>query len=137
VLLCASSKAFVSDIDEKMQPMVYPDTISVYHKLRHRPSSDPAPTSVFLDCIILSHHHRRIAATMEEDIAIYDYRKARKTEMPEFMQKVLEKTFAEQEEETVRARTRIWELIREVEKLEKETWNREDAVEDMGSQPAS
>jgi hypothetical protein len=116
-----------------LQPIVYPDTISVYHKLHDRPTTDPAPTSIFLDCIILSHNHRRVAARMEEDIAIYDYKKQGKTEMPPFMRVLLDRTFQEQEEETLRARRRIWELIKEVEKLEGETWNREDPVEDMGS----
>jgi hypothetical protein len=123
--------------NKKCKPMVYPDTISVYHKLRNRPSGSPAPTSVFLDCMILSHHQRRIAARMEEDIAIYDYRKGGKTEMPGFMQAMFEKTSDLQEQETGRARTRIWELIGEVEKLEKETWDREDAVEDMGTSSKS
>ena len=32
-----------------------------------------------------------------------------------------------------RSRDRIGELVREVEALEKETWDRKDAVEDLGS----
>lgn len=64
---------------------------------------------------------------------IYDYRTAKKTEMLPFMKDVLEDTFRLQEEAKLRARTRIWDLIARVEKLEKETWNREDAVEDLGS----
>lgn len=113
--------------------MVYPDKISVYHKLRSRPEADPAPSSFMLDCIVLSHQHRRIAARLEEDIVLYDYRAARKTGMPGFMLDVLIETWELQEQETVRARTRIWELIGAVEKLEKETWDRPDAVEDLGS----
>lgn len=70
---------------------------------------------------------------MEEDIAIYDYKKPGRTEMPNFMRDLFERTFREQEWETARARRRIWQLVDEVEKLEKETWNREDAIEDMGS----
>ncbi|AEO63182.1 uncharacterized protein THITE_2108089 [Thermothielavioides terrestris NRRL 8126] len=118
-------------------PMVYPDKISVYHKLRARPEGDPAPSSFFLDCIVLSHQHRRIACRLEEDIVVYDYRVGGKTSMPDFMVALFDETWKLQERETVRARTRIWELIRAVEKLEKETWDRPDAVEDMGGSKSS
>lgn len=115
--------------------MVYPDKISVYHKLRSSPSEHPgpAPSAFMLDCIVLSHQHRRIAARLEEDIVVYDYRSARKTSMPGFMVDLFSKTYQMQLEEMIRARTRIWNLIETVEGLEKETWDREDAVEDMGS----
>ena len=113
--------------------MVYPDKISVFHKLRTRPGRDPAPSVFMLDCIVLSHQHRRIAARLEEDIVIYDYKTAGKTAMPDFMQDMFSKTYDLQERELFRARTRIWELIGDVEALERETWNREDAAEDSGS----
>ncbi|KAK4240178.1 hypothetical protein C8A03DRAFT_31747 [Achaetomium macrosporum] len=113
-------------------PMVYPDKISVYHKLRAKPEGDPAPSSFFLDCIVLSHQHRRASCRLEEDIVIYDYKAGGKTSMPSFMVELFEKTWKLQQQETLRARTRIWDLIRSVEKLEKETWDRPDAVEDMG-----
>lgn len=112
--------------------MTYPDRVSVYHKLRYPPSAQPSATSLVLDAIILSHNHRRASARIEEDIVIYDYRVAKKTEMPPFMKDVLEDTYRQQEEEKVRARARVWELIGSVEKLEKETWNRPGAVEDLG-----
>ena len=112
--------------------MVYPDKISVYHRLRSRPTGHPAPSAFFLDCIVLSHQHRRIACRLEEDIVLYDYKKAGKTAMPGFMVDMFEKTWRLQEEETVRARTRIAHLYEAVARLEAETWNRPDAVEDMG-----
>ncbi|KAK4181508.1 thioesterase-like superfamily-domain-containing protein [Triangularia setosa] len=114
-------------------PMVYPDKISVYHKLRCKPEGDPAPSNFMLDCIVLSHQHRRVAARLEEDIVVYDYKVARKASMPGFMLQLFHKTWEMQQAEEMRARTRIWELIKAVEGLEKETWDREDAVEDMGS----
>ena len=116
-----------------MQPMVYPDTISVYHKLRETPATDPPPTSLLVESVVLSHRHRRVSARTYEDIVIYDYRAAKKTEMPKFMHDVLSETWRLQQQETERARTRIWELIGTVEALEKDTWNRDDAVEDLGS----
>ncbi|EFX00054.1 hypothetical protein CMQ_7056 [Grosmannia clavigera kw1407] len=114
-------------------PMTYPDSISVYHKLRVPPATNSTSTSLLLDCMVLSHRQMRIAARTFEDIAIYDYRVARKTEMPEFMHNVLVDVWRQQQDETVRARTRIWELARAVEQLEKKTWDRPDAVEDVGS----
>ncbi|KAK3995595.1 thioesterase-like superfamily-domain-containing protein [Cladorrhinum sp. PSN332] len=115
-------------------PMVYPDKISVYHKLRAQPAAEPvAPSNFMLDCIVLSHQHKRVSAKLEEDIVVYDYKAARKTSMPDFMLELFNETWEMQEAEETRARTRIWELINAVEKLEKETWDREDAVEDMGS----
>ncbi|KAL2167307.1 hypothetical protein VTG60DRAFT_1436 [Thermothelomyces hinnuleus] len=113
-------------------PMVYPDKISVYHKLRKRPESDPAPSSFYLDCVVLSHRHRRISCRLEEDIVIYDYRKGGKTSMPQFMLDIFEETWKLQEEAKAQARLRISRLHEEVEQLERETWNRPDAVEDMG-----
>jgi len=117
--------------------MVYPDKISVYHRLRTRPEGDPAPSAFFLDCIVLSHQHRRISCRLEEDIVIYDYKKAGKTSMPAFMLDKFDKTWKLQEQETLRARTRIAELQDSVERLERETWNRPDAVEDMGGAKGS
>jgi hypothetical protein len=101
--------------------MVYPDKISVYHKLRAKPEGSPAPSSFFLDCIVLSHQHRRVSCRLEEDIVIYDYKAGGKTSMPGFMVELFDQTWKLQEQEARRARTRIWDLIRAVERLEKET----------------
>ncbi|KUI71699.1 hypothetical protein VM1G_06758 [Cytospora mali] len=114
-------------------PMTYPDKVSVYHKLRFSPAAQPSPSSLILDAVVLSHRHRRVAARIEEDIVIYDYRSAKKAEMLPFMKSVLEDTFRLQESEKARARKRIWNLIGSVEKLEKGTWDRADAVEDNGT----
>ncbi len=111
--------------------MTYPDRVSVYHKLRAPPQA--SDTSLILDCVILSHRHRRVAARTEEDIVIYDYSAARKTAVPPFVLDVFRDTWRLQEEETRRARGRIRDLAGEVESLEKETWDREDAVEDLGA----
>ncbi|KAI0533039.1 thioesterase-like superfamily-domain-containing protein [Xylaria digitata] len=112
-------------------PMTAPDTISVYHRLGIHPEA--THTSLILDCVILSHRHRRIAARTSEDIAIYDYREAKKTVLPGFMLDILRDTWRKQEERTNWAREKIWGLLKEVEALEKETWDREDAVEDLGA----
>lgn len=113
--------------------MTYPDKVSVYHKLRDHPDSAPSPTSIRLDAIVLSHRHRRPAAIVAEDVVVYDYKAAKKTEVRPFMKEVLAKTYDLQVQEKLRARNRIWELMNAVTQLEKETWDRADAVEDMGS----
>jgi len=82
--------------------------------------------------MILSHRHRRVSARTVEDIAIYDYRAAKKTEMPPFMHSVLSATWQLQQSEAERARRRIWDLVAQVEALEAGTWNRPDAKEDLG-----
>lgn len=112
--------------------MTYPDTISVYHKLQAPPAAGAAGTSLLLECMVLSHQHKRIAAKTFEDVVIYDYKAAAKTEMPAFMRSVLNGVWQQQQVEAVRARRRIWELMDAVERLEKQTWDRPDAVEDTG-----
>lgn len=120
----------VADVVSRMQPVTYPDRISVYHKLRAAPVSHD--TSLLLDCVILSHRHRRVAARTEEEIVTYDYRAARKTNIPLFALEALQDTWTEQGQEMTRARTRIQVLTEAVRDLEKATWDRADAVEDMG-----
>ena len=69
----------------------------------------------------------------EEDLVTYDYKKGSKTEIPSFARPALEATIAEQAAEQIRARSRIWQLLDAVEKLETSTWKRVDAVEDTGN----
>ncbi len=52
--------------------------------------------------------------------------------MPGFVRDALADTWRRQQLETARARARIWHLVAAVEALEKQTWDRDDAVEDMG-----
>lgn len=113
--------------------MTYPDAISVYHRLRVSPDAYSKSTSLLLDCVVLSHSHKRIAARLYEDVSFYDYRTASKTHMPEFVHKVLTGVWRQQQQEISRTRTRIWELVAAVERLEKQTWDRDDAVEDLGA----
>jgi len=110
--------------------MTSPDTVSAHHRLSIRPEADH--TSLFLDCLIFSHKHRRAAARTTEEVAIYDYREARKTTLPSFALSVLQDTWQRQNEQAASARQRAWDLLDEVESLEKDTWDRADAVEDLG-----
>lgn len=98
--------------------------------------STPAPvttaTNLTLQSLILSHKHRRIAATTDESVVIYNYQTASKTNLPQFAAPLMAKTWKSQHVAAQRARERIAGLEAEVVKLEKETWDREDAVEDFG-----
>lgn len=111
-------------------PMTAPDRISVYHRLSAPPQA--SHTSLLVECVILSHGHRRAAARTFENIAIYDYRVAKKAVLPDFMVDVLQETWRLQLERAEWARNRVWKLLKEVERLEKDTWDREGAIEDFG-----
>lgn len=115
------------------QPMKFPDHISVFHKLRSDPSSSSDPTSFILDVLILSELHQRPAARCEEDIVIYDYRAGKKAPMSGFVREGFEKIWGEQEVEKRKAVARIEEIEGMLRKLERESWDNEGAVEDMGS----
>lgn len=111
--------------------MTWPDHISVYHKLRNSPSSGD-PSSFILDVVILSHKYQRPAARCVEDIVIYDYMAARKTELKPWMRDEFEDTFRLQEEEKGACLEEARILEEKVRKLERESWDREGAVEDLG-----
>ena len=113
--------------------MTYPDHISVFHKLRASPATSKDTTSFILDVLILSELHQRPAARCEEDIVIYDYRAGKKAPMKEIMKDGFEKIWEEQETERRKAEQRIEEVEGLVRDLEKGSWDREDAVEDLGA----
>ncbi len=111
--------------------MTWPDHISVFHKLRALPSH--TSSSFVLDVMILSELHQRPAARCVEDIVVYDYKAGKKVDIRPFMMAAFERTWKDQEEERMRVEKRIAELESAVGSLERETWNREGAVEDFGS----
>ena len=111
--------------------MTWPDRISIYHKLRICPTS--SDDSMILDVTILSERQQRAAARCQEDIVLYDYRVGKKTPLRKFMVSAFQETFRLQEEAKARNTKRVLDLLREVEILEKESWDREDAKEDLGS----
>lgn len=111
-------------------PMMFPDHISVYHKLHAAPGETDA---LLLDVLILSELHQRPAARLYEDCALYDYRVGKKAAMPPWMAKIFEETWRLQEEAKRKNSERVWGLIDRVRLLETESWDREGAVEDMGA----
>lgn len=112
-------------------PMTWPDHISVFHKLRELPKD--SDSNFMLDVVILSELQQRPAARCEEDIVVYDYKAGRKRAIMPFMMKAFEETWKAQEETKRRVAKRIEELEGTVRQLEEETWDRADAVEDLGA----
>lgn len=111
--------------------MKWPDRVTVLHKLRTRPVPDT--DHFILDVLILSELHRRIAARCVEDIVVYDYKAARKAPLKPFMVEKFQETWALQEQAKEMYGKRAMDLIRRVRELEKDSWDRPDAKEDMGS----
>ena len=83
--------------------------------------------------MILSELHQRPAARCIEDIVVYDYKKGRKRELPPFMMDGFHETWERQEEAKRKVGERIRELDGVVKELEMSSWDREGAVEDLGS----
>jgi Thioesterase-like superfamily len=110
--------------------MTWPDRITVYHKLRPLPAD---PAAFDLDVIILSELHQRPAARCAESLVVYDYRLGQKAAMPSFMRDVFEETLRLQDAAKTECGRRVQSLLERVETLERESWNREGAKEDMGS----
>jgi len=63
---------------------------------------------------------------------VYDYKRGQKVPLRGFMVERFLETFALQEEAKARNGRRVRELVGRVERLEKGSWGREGAVEDMG-----
>lgn len=111
--------------------MKWPDHISVYHKLRSPPSS--STESFILDVIILSELHQRPAARCVEDIVVYNYREGKKTPLRPFMVEKFQETYELQERAKKENSGRVQGLIDRVESLERSSWDRPDAKEDIGA----
>ena len=111
--------------------MAWPDRIAVYHKLRAAPTA--STDSLILDVVILSERHQRPAARCVEDIVVYDYRQGVKSPLMGFMIGKLTETFELQEDTKIRNQSGVRHLLQRMQRLEKDVWDRSDAVEDMGN----
>ncbi|KAF4125504.1 hypothetical protein GMORB2_4344 [Geosmithia morbida] len=80
--------------DYKM-PLIFPDQITVLHKLVEPPTS--SSTDIFMEAVIISHAHQRPAARCFEDIVVYDYKRGGKANLPSFMVDELRAAFQLQE----------------------------------------
>ena len=102
----------------------------MYHKLRGAPTK--STDSFVLDVLIISERHQRPAARCEEDIVMYDYRKGAKTPLKEFMLTKFQETWEAQEQAKLQYGRIIHNLLERVERLEKESWDKVNAVENLG-----
>lgn len=109
------------------QPMTYPDHVTVYHRLGTEPQ-EGTDTFIF-HAIILSELHQRPAARCTEENVLYDYQKAKKTPLQPFMLSVLRETWKLQEQAKLHNSGRVKQLLTRVQQLEKNSWDREGAVE--------
>lgn len=120
-----------------IQPMMFPDQISVYHKLSNEPPApnDPNPrhfSNLRLDVLIMSEAKQRPAARCEEDVVLYDYRIAKKLNiLPTWMLVQYRKLWEAQEVAKQANREKVKDIERRVRELEVGTWDREGAVESM------
>ncbi|KIW02903.1 uncharacterized protein PV09_05951 [Verruconis gallopava] len=112
-------------------PLRYPDRITVCHKLMKQPTE--GMDALHLEAVVLSETHQRVAARITEDIVVYDYRTGKKTPLPSFMVETLSQLWSQQERTIEAAMSDIYGLQRLIKKIEKQTWDRHDAVEDLGS----
>ncbi|KAI5816486.1 thioesterase-like superfamily-domain-containing protein [Pyronema omphalodes] len=108
-------------------PMIFPDRVTVYHKL-----SRQGIDHFILDVMILSEKHQRPAARCIEDIVVYDYVPADTTKppgkapIPGFILRVFEETARQQEMARVEARNRMREIEERIMGLEKTVLGREE-----------
>lgn len=111
-----------------MQPITWPDNVSIYHRLHALPR--PGDTSFVLDVVILSEKHQRIAAQCVEDIVMYDYVSGKKTPLEVFMLDMFKKTWEEQEAEKNWCQHRQKSIERTIRHLEYMSWD-EDGWEEV------
>lgn len=114
--------------------MTWPDQITVYHRITQDPS-DTLPKSYFQqEALILSESKQRPAARVVEQNFLYDYTQLRKTNTPpDFILRQFQKTWAMQEKSKKEWQQQIADIENEVRRLELESWDNPNAVEDMGS----
>lgn len=110
--------------------MTWPDPISVHHNLYSSPSI--TSNSIQIGVLVLSDRHQRPAARWVEDLVFNDYADGRKSELKTSIFSALQDAWVEQEKRRTQSEKRIQELMIRLTKLEKESWDREGAQEDMG-----
>lgn len=94
--------------------------MTVLHKLAKRP--DYSSDAIFLEAVILSQQHRRPAARCFEDIAVYDYRAARRAPLQDFIVDRLREIYDSQEKSRAGIEDEVQQLHQQLVRIEgKET----------------
>lgn len=114
-------------------PMTCPDRVSVFHKLRSRPTEQTK--SLVLDVMILSEAKQRPAARCLEDVVIYDYKMAKKSRLAPYMLEQFRQIYDLQEQAKETTTNKIQKLLDRVTWLEKQSWDRPNAQESFGPKP--
>ncbi|OKL60210.1 hypothetical protein UA08_04828 [Talaromyces atroroseus] len=115
-------------------PMTWPDKITVYHRLTQDPSETLAKSFFQQEVLILSESKQRPAARVLEQNFLFDYRKLSKTgTAPEFISDQFRRTWQMQEESKTEWQQQVADVENAVRRLELDSWDNPDAVEDMGS----
>ncbi|MCJ1292368.1 hypothetical protein MMC34_003918 [Xylographa carneopallida] len=114
-------------------PLTFPNHFTIYHRLKESVSASASPTKLLLSSLLLSTTAQRPAARIQEEIVIFDYRIQKSARLPEHMQDMLRVRWEEQEQAKRMWESRAKQVEEMVEELEKESWKRLGAVEDMGS----
>ena len=96
--------------------MTFPDRVTVLHKLVTKP--DYSSDRFYLEAVMYSEQHRRVAAKCFEDIVVYDYKAAKKAPLKPFMVDVMRATFELQEQRRQEAEKKVAELHAFVEEVE-------------------
>ena len=83
--------------------------------------------------MILSEAKQRPAARCLEDVVVYDYRSSKRTTLPPFMLDQFQRTFELQEAARAENEGKTHRLLERVRDLERNSWDKSDAQEDLGS----
>lgn len=126
--VCGTTGRLIGYAD-KIQPLNYPDRISVLHRLDRHPT---ATDSFTLEAVVLSEVHQRIAAKITEDIVVYNYRLGKKTPLQPFMLEAMRTLYNEQSLGVAYTDRKIDQVLRKLRTVEINTWDKEGASEDMG-----
>lgn len=113
--------------------MTWPDKITVYHRFSQKPSETLNKSFFQQEALILSECKQRPAARVIEQNFLFDYTLLRKTTTaPAFILRQFEDTWDLQEASKKRWQQKVADVENEVCRLELESWDNADAVEDMG-----
>ncbi|MCJ1401575.1 hypothetical protein MMC11_004791 [Xylographa trunciseda] len=93
---------------------------------------DASPTKLLFSCLLLSTAAQRPSARIQEEIVAFDYRIQKPARFPEHMLDMLRVRWEEQEQTRAMWEESAKQLEAMVEGLERQSWNRQGAVEDVG-----
>ncbi|KAJ3494030.1 hypothetical protein NLG97_g4345 [Lecanicillium saksenae] len=96
-------------------PMTFPDQVTVLHKLVEKP--DSTSERVLMEAVAYSHKHKRPAARFFEDIAVYDYRAAKRAPLKPFMVEEMQAMYERQEQQQQQTEQKVQELVRSMDEL--------------------